>query len=140
LIGRGGVFVDSSAWCALTDRGDSSHVRARAIFTSVRESRRRLVTTNLVIGESYTVILGRAGYQQAQAFLQQVRTSPLVSRAFVSEAWEAEAEELLRAYSDHAFSYVDATSFVAMRRLGIREAFAFDRHFSIAGFTVIDVV
>jgi predicted nucleic acid-binding protein len=35
------------------------------------------------------------------------------------------------------FSYVDATSFVTMRRLGIQQAFAFDRDFLIAGFTLL---
>lgn len=51
-------------------------------------------------------------------------------------AWEEAAEELLAHYGDQDFSYVDATSFIVMRRLGLREAFAFHHHFAVAGFSL----
>ncbi len=40
-------------------------------------------------------------------------------------------------YSDQAFSFVDATSFVVMRNQRISYGFAFDGHFAAAGFTVL---
>ncbi|HEV7215495.1 MAG TPA: hypothetical protein VGP33_10260 [Chloroflexota bacterium] len=46
------------------------------------------------------------------------------------------AEQLLFQYDDEDFSYVDATSFV-VQQLGSREAFTFDQHFRIVGFTLI---
>ena len=55
----------------------------------------------------------------------------------VPEDWEAEAELLLAQYHDQRFSYVDATSFVTMRHLGLREALTFDSDFVIAGFTLV---
>ena len=79
----------------------------------------------------------RLGVHQAHLFLQRLRASSLLHRRFVLEAWEEEAERLLEQYDDQAFSYVDATSFVAMRRLGIQEALTFDRHFVVAGFTLV---
>jgi hypothetical protein len=51
--------------------------------------------------------------------------------------WEDEAERLLVQYHDQRFSYVDATSCVTMRRLGIQEALAFDTDFVITGFTLV---
>ena len=60
-----------------------------------------------------------------------------MQRTFVPEAWEEDAERLLEQYDDQTFSYVDATSFVAMRRLGLQEALAFDRDFLIAGFILV---
>lgn len=65
------------------------------------------------------------------------RTSLFAQRVFVTEAWEDAAEDLLAQYDDHDFSHVDATSFVAMRRLGLREALAIDQRFVIAGFTPV---
>jgi predicted nucleic acid-binding protein len=79
----------------------------------------------------------RVGYAPAQQFLRKVRESALVRRVFVPEAWETEAESLLQQYADQDFSYVDATSFVAMRRLRISEAFTFDHHFLVAGFALV---
>jgi len=37
----------------------------------------------------------------------------------------------------HKLSAVDATSFVIMKRMGIRIAYAFDRHFAMAGFRLV---
>lgn len=134
---RHGVFVDTSAWGALADAGDQSHAAARSAYAALRAASRRLVTTNHVLAESYTLILRRGGYQTAQAFLERVGSSGLAERVFVVEQWERDAGALLRRFEDQPFSYVDATSFVAMRRLGLREAFAFDRHFSTAGFDLV---
>jgi len=50
---------------------------------------------------------------------------------------EAQAEAILRHYSDQDFSYTDAVSFAVMRQRGIAEAFAFDNHFLTAGFTLV---
>jgi predicted nucleic acid-binding protein len=40
----------------------------------------------------------------------------------------------LRKNTDKTYSYTDTASFCLMRRLGLRRAFAFDRHFEQAGF------
>jgi predicted nucleic acid-binding protein len=37
----------------------------------------------------------------------------------------------------HKLSAVDATSFAIMKRVGIRLAYAFDRHFAMAGFRLV---
>jgi predicted nucleic acid-binding protein len=79
----------------------------------------------------------RLGYTAGQQFLQRVRSSSLTRRVFVSEAWETQAESLLAQFTDQAFSYVDATSFVVMQRLQLKAAFAFDHHFVVAGFALV---
>lgn len=47
------------------------------------------------------------------------------------------ARAILRRYSDKDFTLTDATSFVVMEALGIREAFTFDDHFRQYGFEVL---
>ena len=47
---------------------------------------------------------------------------------------EQNAWEWLRRHDEREYSFVDATSFALMRRLAIREAFAFDGDFAAAGF------
>lgn len=95
------------------------------------------MATNYVISETYTLLRGRLGSRVALSFLEQVRADPFVRRVQVSEAWETEAELLLARYHDQRFSYVDATSFVTMRHLGLSEALSFDSDFLIAGFTLV---
>jgi predicted nucleic acid-binding protein len=131
------VFVDTSAWYAIADRGDERHDEAAQTLDRLLRERFTLLTTNHVVGESYTLLRIRLGARAAQEFLRRTRISLSTRRVFVPEAWEEVAEELLIQYADHAFSYVDATSFVTMRRLDLREAFAFDRHFVAAGFALL---
>jgi uncharacterized protein len=131
------VFVDTSAWYAMSDADDAGHASAVRRFRRLAEARRQPLTTNHVIAESYTLLRGRLGFRPAQRLLESFRRTSFVQRYFVPEVWEADAEHLLERYDDQAFSYVDATSFVTMRRLGIQEALAFDRDFVIAGFTLL---
>ena len=62
--------------------------------------RRRLtpLLTNVIVGETHGLVLSNTG------------------------------RDILRRYDDKSFSYVDATSFSLMERLGIRQAFSFDPH------------
>jgi predicted nucleic acid-binding protein len=122
---------------ALASPDDQHHAAASRRFGSLREDRRRLVTTNHVVGETYTTLRGRFGYAIAQQYLRQMRLSPSVQRVFVPEQWEDAAEALLARYEEQRFSYVDATSFITMEQLGLQDVFAYDQHFAIAGFTVL---
>ena len=57
--------------------------------------------------------------------------------AAASKAWEDAAEAILAQFEDQDVSYVDATSFTVMRNLRLTSAFAFDHHFSVAGFHLV---
>jgi uncharacterized protein len=78
----------------------------------------------------------RLGHAAGHAFLRRVRQSAIVQRVFVPEEWEADADAMLARFADQDFSYVDATSFAVMHRLHLSRAFAFDHHFTVAGFSV----
>jgi predicted nucleic acid-binding protein len=134
---RHGVFIDTSAWFALTADRDVNHAIAARHLRRLAAQGRPLATTNHIVGESFTLVRRRLGSRVALNFLRRVRSTSLVRRTFVPVAWEEEAERLLEQYDDQPFSYVDATSFVTMRRLEIQEALAFDRDFLVAGFTLV---
>ena len=101
------------------------------------EACRSLVTSNLVVGETYTLLRVTKGYAEAKRFLDQLTHSRKLERVYVSEHLEQQAYEILERFSDHAFSFVDATSFALMRQNRMRHAFAFDAHFRTAGFLTI---
>jgi predicted nucleic acid-binding protein len=130
------IFVDTTAWYALMDTRDRWHTQAEEAMRELRAASRRLVTTNHIVGETYTTLMSRR-HPARETFLPGLRASRTVERVFVPESWEEAAEDLLAQYQDQDFSYVDAVSFISMRRLGIEEAFAFDHHFAVAGFRVV---
>jgi predicted nucleic acid-binding protein len=134
---RRAVFVDTSAWYALADFDDRHHETAARLLERLVRDRRVLLTTNSVVGETYTLLRARLGHAAAHGFLERVRHSSSIRRVFVAEAWEVLAEELLARYADQDFSYVDATSFVTMQQIEVAEAFAYDHHFAVAGFALL---
>jgi uncharacterized protein len=99
----------------------------------------RLVTTNAVLYETYAVLLVRSrDWRRAtMAFLDLVLTDTYrIERVGLRD--EQRAVQLLRAQQDESYSLCDATSFMVMERLRIREAMAFDRHFRDYGkFTIL---
>jgi predicted nucleic acid-binding protein len=126
------IFVDTSYWVALRNRRDSNHEHARALLK--QRSDVTLVTSNQVRGETWAYLRRRAGHGSAVAFLDTLEQSSRVQVVLVDEPQEREALRWLRRHDEREYSFVDATSFIMMRTLKLREAFAFDGDFSAAGF------
>jgi predicted nucleic acid-binding protein len=133
------LFVDTGAWVALADYDDKYHERAASEYPDLLKGYRRLVTTNLVVAEVYIILRRALGHAAAITFLETTRSSPRIEKVQSTEELEIEAEGILRRYSDQDFSYTDAVSFALMRQRVIDTAFAFDKHFSIAGFSMVPV-
>jgi uncharacterized protein len=129
------IFVDSSAWIALANSNDSHHGEAAYAYSNLLKNCRRLVTSNLVIAETYIVLLRELGHSAAMNFLERSKASPRILKVWSNENIETDAEQMLSKYSDQDFSYTNATSFVVMKRRKIKKAFSFDQHFVTAGFT-----
>jgi uncharacterized protein len=138
-MGSRRVFVDTGAWYALQVGDDEWHEAAVATLRGLIASRHPLVTTNHIVGETYTLMRMTCGYAAAVAFLDRLEESRRVERIFVGKELEARAYRLLRHYADQDFSFVDATSFSVMRSERIRHVFALGQHFAAAGFTRIPV-
>jgi uncharacterized protein len=131
------LFIDTSAWFPLADPQDRSHQRlAVALRDRVRQGV-RIVTTNLVLAETYALLLRRVRREAALAFLREVRRPPQVVITSTEELeLRAEREWLLR-YPDQDFSLTDAVSFAVMSERGIVDALALDHHFATAGFVLV---
>ena len=137
MISRGNIFVDTSAWVALADKDDVHHKKASSVYPSLLKTHKSLVTNNLVIAETYILILKELGHKAALNFLEGVKSSPRISIIYSNEETEADAEEILTKYEDQDFSYTDAVSFAIMKRFKTKKAFCFDKHFKTAGFETI---
>lgn len=132
------VFVDTSAFFAHLVAEDRHHPQARALFERAARESWTLVTTNAVVSETYTLIRVRArnGRELAVAFLDDIRDG-LCAVERVGPIDEARAMDVLRQYGDKSFSFCDALSFMAMERLGLTDALAFDEDFRSYGKIVV---
>jgi predicted nucleic acid-binding protein len=124
-------FVDTSFWIALRFARDDRHADARALWQAGPGV---LVTTTLVLGETWTFLNRRGGHRRALQFREAVGAQTNLAIRHVDEDVEIEAWRWLRRHDERPYSFVDATSFALMRRLRLREALAFDGDFAAAGF------
>ncbi|MDP9325556.1 MAG: PIN domain-containing protein [Candidatus Dormibacteraeota bacterium] len=127
-------FADTSFWFASQNRTDRRHLEARAI---VLAGLGRVVTSNHVLGETWTLLGSRGGHAAALGFLDRVTQLENVEIIHIDEQIEADAWRWLRRHDEREYSFVDATSFAVMRRRRIREALAFDGDFAAAGFVEV---
>jgi len=130
------ILIDTSAYGAPAVRRDQYHRQAVAILTDLSQRRRRLFTTNFIVAESHALVLIRDGRDEALRALHRIEggTTTVIP---VDETDERRARQILEHHRDKDYSLTDAMSFAVMERLGIVEAFTFDRHFRQFGFTVL---
>jgi len=128
------IFVDTAAWFAVTDRSDHNHKKAMAHLKKLHSERIELVTSNLVVHESFMLLSRKTTRTAAITFVDKVYTGATVLQS--DKDVESEAYELIRNYSDQDFSVVDCVSFILMQREHLRRAFTFDKHFQIMNFDV----
>jgi predicted nucleic acid-binding protein len=124
-------FVDTSFWVAFRFRRDEHHEEAVALWADRSQP---LLTTNHVVGETWTFLRRRAGHAEAVGFIDNIEASSRVSSVRLDAAGETAAWAWLRRHDERDYSFVDATSFEVMRRERITEALAFDGDFTAAGF------
>ena len=126
------IFVDTSFWVAARMRRDAHHRDAVELLERRRDQ--PLVTSNHVRGETWTFLRRRGGHGSAVAFLDMLARTKRVEVVTVEPELEERALRWLRRHDEREYSFVDATSFVLMQSLRIREALAFDGDFAAAGF------
>jgi len=127
-------FVDTSYWVGLRFKRDSRHEEASAIW---RAGIGALITTDLVLGETWTFLRRKAGHRQAKEFYQAASSLDSLTVRHADEDLIADAWRWLSRHDERDYSFVDATSFALMRRLRVKEALAFDGDFAAAGFVEV---
>src|SRR5207248_2973256 len=123
------LFVDSSAFYAAADSGDTSHLRA----TDVLSTSEPLVTSDHVLVEAWLLIRHRLGKEAAERFWAALRAGAAaietVGAADLETAWA-----IGESFRDQDFSIVDRTSFAVMQRLAIVSVATFDDDFAVFRF------
>jgi predicted nucleic acid-binding protein len=123
------VFVDTSIWYAVADSSDRSNARSKEILKSCE----RLVTSDHILIETWTLLRHRVGRKAGERFWEGLRSGiaaiEAVTLADLEVAWAIGAS-----WHDQDFSIVDRTSFAVMQRLGIDRVASLDAHFAVFRF------
>ena len=129
------VFVDTSGLFALLDADDLYHSQAADQWSRLLTGREQMVSTNYVLVEVSALAQRRLGIEAVRALHQDI--VPLLTIEWIDALQHSAAIGELLAASNRQISLVDWTSFAAMRRLQIAEAFAFDQDFRAQGFETL---
>lgn len=130
------LLIDTGAFLAQRNPSDQHHADAQSAFRDLADSATLLFSTEHILDETLTLLARRESY----AYAAQTGTELLSSRSLrwldaTAADWDA-ALVAMRKFADQSVSFTDCLSFVLMKREGIKDAFAFDRHFRAAGFRV----
>lgn len=129
------VFVDTGAFIARAIAADDLH--RVAVKTWATLTRTALVSSEHVFDETMTLLARRVGYPYAAQWGELHLQSKAIEWISTQRDDLTAAVTLMKKYADQSISFTDCVSFHLMRKQRIREAFGFDRHFQIAGFSLL---
>jgi uncharacterized protein len=129
------VFLDTSGLYAMLDGDDAANAAATEAWRALLASDASLHTSNYVLVELQALVQRRLGVEAAQVVAAYI--VPVVNTVWVDERFHAQAMAALLGARRRDVSFVDHTSFVIMRSLGLRAVLTTDRHFAEQGFRVL---
>ena len=130
-------FADTYYFLALLSPEDAGHERATAASRQSRERRDVLVTTAWVLTELADALASSRNRNLFSQTLAAIRADPRFRIVPPTEGLFDRGVELYEKRSDKDWSLTDCISFVVMDEKKITEAFAYDQHFSQAGFGLV---
>ena len=128
-------FIDTSAFFALLDSDDANHDPAMGLWGNLLSENTALVSSNYVLLETMVLLQNRLGVAAGRGFHEDI--APLIGVEWITHEVHSAGMAALLSSGKKALSLVDCTSFEVMRRLGIKKAFVFDRHFKQQGFQIL---
>lgn len=135
------IFVDTGAWIALSDKSDRYHETAVKTYISVKQRKEKLLTTDYVIDETITRLRYDAGHQIAVKFTDAIfasEKSGSLAIVRIDHDIFGESISIFRKFDSAVLSFTDCTSFAVCKRHNLHKAFAFDRHFTMMGISLIE--
>ncbi|MEA3351648.1 MAG: PIN domain-containing protein [Chloroflexota bacterium] len=129
------ILIDTSAIIAVLCKEDQYHTQAAKIWIDLLDKNERILCNNYILLETTALIQRRHGLDIIRAFYNDM--VPILQVEWLDHDQHTQSVEALLRYDRRRLSLVDLTAFATMRRLGIRKAFTFDKHFAEQGFDVI---
>lgn len=122
------VFLDTSAFCAITIPKDQHNSKAKVIYKQIQKDKAIIYTSDYVLDEVYTLLKTRSNHATSVKFMNQIDKSHIIILR-IAEDIEESAKTIFRKFTEKRLSFTDCTSFVLINQFGIDAVFAFDEHF-----------
>lgn len=129
------AYIDTSALIALAVTSDKNHARALTFLRAALSGGTRLVLGRPALIEYIDGVTKRIGKREAIEQLRALESSAVMRIEPDVEEDHHTARDLFLRYDDHPIDLTDCLSFAIIGRLGIEEAFTFDRDFATHGLT-----
>lgn len=132
------VFIDTGAFIALSYQADQYHSLAVEALHTL--NRYPFITTDHIVGETFTWLRYKVGFETALAFLRQIDMTSLEGQLRVVHAdqdllWAT--REILKKFTDQTLSFADGLSLALLEAdKSITDVFAFDTDLLLAGRTM----
>ena len=125
------VFADTSGFYAALSKPDPFHAQAVELFRYAEAEGWRVVTTSYVVHETWALVQSRLGWEAIEEFLDVLL--PVCEIVYVGQELQEQGAARCRREHLRELSLTDCVSFEVMKRLGLAEAIACDKHFSREG-------
>ena len=133
----GKIFVDADAFVSLANPDDGNHHDAVAISQYIKSHNLELMTSNFALGEAITVISQKTTLKKAMEFGKDVFSGSEVLVIDVDRSHQLSALEQMSQAKSKNVRFTDFVNMVLMNEWGIATIFSFDRHYKLAGFTLL---
>lgn len=131
------VFVDTTAFMALTNRADHLHPRAVALHREFRTTSTLLVTSDWLLAEFLSAASRPPFRSSAIRMVATLKSLPRMTTVDATHRDWDRAFEFFGRHSDKSWSLVDCLSMLICQDRGIRRVFTYDRHFGQFGLEVL---
>ncbi len=125
------VFFDTSAIYAFINKKDPDYPRVKGFINGFKG---KIFITNYIFDETISLVNARLGHEKAVFVGEILFKSPQLEKIWITPKDEKDAWELFVSRKDKLYSFTDCTSFIVMKRVGIKKSLSLDSHFKQEGF------
>ena len=131
------VFFDTWGWVAIAHKGDSRNKEAVSFYKDFLLKRGVPVTTDYILAETITLLRARTESEGVNLFIDTLLYAAKEDRIILikidDERWKKTWQLTKKLIDKPYISFVDVSSFVVMKELGISEVLTADGHFEDVG-------
>ena len=134
------LFTDTSFLVAYYNANDVNHSTSRQFIKGLEGKKVKLAISDYIFDEILTVLMVRAGKDMAiyscKKLYAEIQTGK-IKWLCVNDAIFKESIEIFTKYKDKNWSFTDCTSYILMKKNGIKKCLSFDEHFKQFGYETL---